>query len=316
MNMEQLILHLKELENIKPEIQEHEPILIEQNLDYDQELRKFIDNLNSEDVGQEKIGPYSIHYEGFSEWCQQDANDRCYLPKDDPRYLEKYEDIYEEVLRDFINREDGKMPLTHGLVGDRDYPVFYAIFTDEDKLTESSPNTLEGSFSQDLTDSKEWLCDILAKGLKNKNPGTIFVLGSWYGNIGIFLEKYNINFDKLVLVDKDEETLLKSKEVLNDINEQGKLVLLHQDVNDIVFDEPCIVINTSCNETGPNFLSNVPNNVLLVLQARNNINELINTDNINEFDSMFPIRKTYYLNEIDLEDIETKYKRFMKIGRK
>jgi hypothetical protein len=35
-----------------------------------------------------------------------------------------------------------------------------------------------------------------------------------------------------------------------------------------------------------------------------------------EFDKQFPLRKTYFLDEVELEDPETEYERFMKIGVK
>lgn len=137
-SIQMLMKTLEILEN-QPEIQE-QPIVVENtNLDdtsYLGKIQEFLFNLNANDVGVEKFGPYTVHYEGFTDWCQQDAQDRCHLPKEDPRHLDKYEDIYDEVLRDFINREDGKMPIESGLTGDEGYPVYYAIFKEESKLTE------------------------------------------------------------------------------------------------------------------------------------------------------------------------------------
>lgn len=133
--IQMLIESLREIENT-PEVQD-EPavveakILIREDASYMRSIEEFLFNLGPDDVGVEKFGPYTVHFEGFSDYCQQDAQDRCYLPKDAPRHLEKYEDIYDEVLRDFVNREDGKMPVDYGLTGDEEYPVFYAIFKEE-----------------------------------------------------------------------------------------------------------------------------------------------------------------------------------------
>ena len=184
------------------------------------------------------------------------------------------------------------------------------------ELTETSPDTLEGSFTPDLVESKTWLCEKLAKGLKGKNAGTIYALGSWYGNIGIFLQQAGVKFDKLVLVEPDEEALMRSKELLEPLNDDGKLILLHQNAEDIVYDKPGIIINTSCNETGPVFLTKVPKGMLCALQARNNVDDvLISTDDLQEFDELFPLEKTYYIGKKELIDPETDYTRFMKIGR-
>jgi hypothetical protein len=101
------------------------------NESHNNEVEDFLFSLGSDDVGVEEIGPYRIHFEGFSDWCQQDAQERCDLPSDDPRHLPSYEAVYDEVLNDFIKREGGKQPIDSGLTGDEDYPVFYAIFNKE-----------------------------------------------------------------------------------------------------------------------------------------------------------------------------------------
>ncbi len=185
-----------------------------------------------------------------------------------------------------------------------------------DKLDEASPDTLEGSFTPDLVESKTWLANMLAKGLKGKNAGTIYVLGSWYGNMGIFLQQAGVNFKKLVLVEPDEEALMRSKELLDTLNDSGKLILIHQKAEDVVYEKPCVVINTSCNETGPVFLTKLPDNVLCCLQARNNNEDsLFPTEHEEDFTDYFPLAKVYYYGEKQLEDPEVNYVRYMKIGR-
>ena len=136
----EMLMKTLDLIEQRPEIQE-EVIVVEETVkkddsEYIAKLEEFLFNLNPTDVGSEKFGPYTVHFEGFTDECQLDANDRCHLPKDNPRHLTKYEDIYDEVLRDFINREDGKMPIESGLTGDEEYPIYYAIFREEDNLTE------------------------------------------------------------------------------------------------------------------------------------------------------------------------------------
>lgn len=468
----QMLIHTLSLLEQEPEIQE-QPIVVENtnsdNKNYLGKIEEFLFNLGPDDVGVEKFGPYTVHFEGFSDYCQQDAQDRCHLPKEDPRHLDKYEDIYDEVLRDFINREDGNMPIESGLTGDEEYPIYYAIFKEEDSLTEdksintvayhgstdditdfrpfshfgsekaahdrmdykkvkngkvykvelninnpltikdfpgvhydrlyafelrdkklisqeemeyitteqdpqelrkrllaklrdlgidgfvyknryedkgnlsyvivdpkqakivdveevalaeeiideASPNTLEGSFTPDLVESKKWLAEMLAKGLKGKNAGTIYVLGSWYGNMAIFLKEAGIKFDKLVLIEPNEDYLRQSKKLLDKVNSDGKIVFINQKAEDAVYDNPGVIINTSCNETGPVFLTKVPDNMLCLLQARDNVDEVaINTDSLADFDELFGLSKVYYTGEKKLNDPKTEYTRYMKIGRK
>jgi hypothetical protein len=185
-----------------------------------------------------------------------------------------------------------------------------------EEVTEASPNTLEGSFTPDLVESKTWLAEMLAKGLKGKNAGTIYVLGSWYGNMGIFLQQAGVKFDKLVLVEPDEEALMRSKDLLQQIGDEGKLILIHQKAEDAVYEKPGVVINTSCNETGPVFLTKLPDNMLCLLQARNNNeNTLFPTEDEEDFIDYFPLEKVYYIGKKQLEDPEINYVRYMKIGR-
>jgi hypothetical protein len=226
----------------------------------------------------------------------------------------KYISNDKKLTQDFINR-----------ISDEKYQqILWSInklgISDDvaftDKLDEASPNTLEGSFTPDLVESKTWLAEMLAKGLKGKNAGTIYVLGSWYGNMGIFLQQAGVQFDKLVLVEPDEEALMRSKDLLQQIGDEGKLILIHQKAEDVVYEKPGVVINTSCNETGPVFLTKLPDNMLCLLQARNNNeNTLFPTEDEEDFTDYFPLEKVYYTGKKQLEDPEVNYVRYMKIGR-
>lgn len=91
------------------------------------ELYNIIDDLNADDVGEERSGQYVLKYEGFSDWCQQDAAERCELPDGDPRKLNAYEDVYDEVI-DGWNKEMGSEPIDTGFSGDEEYPVQWAIY--------------------------------------------------------------------------------------------------------------------------------------------------------------------------------------------
>ena len=95
---------------------------------YENEIENFVQSLNPDDVGVEEIGPYHVHFEGFTDECQQDAERRCNLPSDSPQHLASYDDVYKEVIRDFVRREAGKKPLKVGFAGYQDYPVVYAVF--------------------------------------------------------------------------------------------------------------------------------------------------------------------------------------------
>jgi hypothetical protein len=100
------------------------------------------------------------------------------------------------------------------------------------------------------------------------------------------------------------------------LNDEGKLVLIHQKAEDAVYEKPGVVINTSCNETGPVFLTKLPDNMLCLLQARNNNeNTLFPTEQMEDFVDYFPLETVYYTGKKSLEDPEVNYVRYMKIGR-
>lgn len=117
-----------ELDMIEKSLQANKLINEEDQTDIPSEVHEFIDTLSSEDVGKERIGDYVVHFEGFSEMCQTDAEARTHLPPSDPKHLVTYDDIYKQVLNDFKDREGGNEPLHYGLSGDELYPVFYAVF--------------------------------------------------------------------------------------------------------------------------------------------------------------------------------------------
>lgn len=183
-------------------------------------------------------------------------------------------------------------------------------------IKEASPNSLKGSFSEDLISSKLWLIQKLKKLIGNQSIETIYILGSWYGNIALFLKKSNIKFDRLVLIDIDDSVLKKSEKLLRPLFKPEQLVFLHTDAKDVIYDKPGIVINTSTNDMSTDWLNSVPDNTLVVIQGRNNVNKDTNIKNIDNFNKLFPLKKTYYLGEKELKDPETEYTRYMKIGRK
>ena len=80
-------------------------------------IEQFLYSLTPSDVGVEEIGPYRIHFEGFTDDCKS-SSDYCADP----------EAVYQEVFDDFIQREGGGKPIASGMVGDEDYPVLYSVF--------------------------------------------------------------------------------------------------------------------------------------------------------------------------------------------
>jgi len=181
------------------------------------------------------------------------------------------------------------------------------------KLDEASPDTIEGSFTEDLIRSKAWLTKHVLKIMQNQNIdhfNTIYVLGSWYGNMGLFLHNSPIKFDKLINVDVDKEAVEVGKR-LSDKMGIDNIEHMVKDVNRLDYrqiKEPSLVINTSANDMeGTNYwLMEIPEGTLVAIQSREGPLEL--------FDKRYPLSETLYLDKLDLEDPEEPYTRFMKIG--
>ena len=185
-----------------------------------------------------------------------------------------------------------------------------------DLTNEASPDTLEGSFTDDLVISETWLADKLKQGYGDKCVRTIYILGSWYGNLALFLQKAGLVFDNIVLVDKDTNVLKASEKLLRPVFDPGKLIFIDTDAKDVIYDKPGIVINTSINDMNTDWYNNVPNGMRVVIQGRDSVDGPTRIADMEQFTDMFPMSKTEYLGKKELSDPETEYTRYMKIGRK
>ena len=184
---------------------------------------------------------------------------------------------------------------------------------------EASPNTWAGSFTPDLVSSKTWLTTQLKKQLAGKSAGDIYVLGSWWGNMGVFIQQAGIKFDRLIMVERRRYLLASTKMLLSDLWEQDRLVLLNQDAANIEYptNKKITVINTSSNEMPRTWITRVPRGTLTLIQSRDNVKDVkVITDTAAQFYAKYPLENTVYRGQRRLRDPETRYTRFMKIGYK
>ena len=183
---------------------------------------------------------------------------------------------------------------------------------------EASPDTLGGSFTPDLVNSKTWLCNQLRKELGGRSAGDIYILGSWYGNLGIFLQEANIEFDRLIMVETRPRLLATARRLLEPLYQEGRLKLVLGPAEHIRYpNKPVTVINTSVNDMSRTWLLRVPDGTLTVIQGRDKLeNPRVATDGAAQFYMKFPLDRTVYWGERRLRDPETRYRRWMKIGYK
>jgi hypothetical protein len=83
----------------------------------DPEVEDFLEGLTPDDVGVDEVGDYVVHYEGFTDQCQ-----------DSEEYQDDPEAVFNDVWGDFKRRMGDKDPVNYGIVGEHDYPIVYSVF--------------------------------------------------------------------------------------------------------------------------------------------------------------------------------------------
>lgn len=186
-----------------------------------------------------------------------------------------------------------------------------------DQLEESSGYSLEGSFTPDLVFSKYWLMRELAK-IKPK-ISTAYVLGSWYGNMALFLTRYNHpKVNQIINVEPNQEFLATSKRMLDKFG-AANVEYVKQDANKLTYDQldsNSVIINTSLTDMqGRDWFDNIPSGALVALQARDQ-DPGFKFNSPQDIVTKFPLDQVLYTGSLNLQDPETEYTRFMVIGRK
>lgn len=184
-------------------------------------------------------------------------------------------------------------------------------------LEESSGYSLEGSFTHDLTTSKVWLMQELAK--IKPAISTVYILGSWFGNLALYMHLTPLlKVKKIINVETDQGMLDQSERMLDHIGARNVEHML-KDANDVDYRQLGMdgaVINCSLTDMdGTDWFQHIPDGTLVVMQARDHDPgyQFHSTDDILK---KFPLSQVLYQGSLRLQDPETKYRRFMVIGRK
>lgn len=184
-------------------------------------------------------------------------------------------------------------------------------------LEESSGSSLEGSFTRDLVFSKFWLMRELSR--IQPHVSTMYVLGSWYGNLALFLNRYPmVRVDHIINIETDPERLNTSERILDQAGADNVEHML-KDANQLDYrqlNRDGAVVNTSLTEMpDTDWFENIPPGTLVVMQARDH-NPDQQFSSAEDIERKFPLSQTLYSGGMDLQDPETAYTRFMVIGRK
>ncbi len=184
-------------------------------------------------------------------------------------------------------------------------------------ISESSGYSLEGSFTPDLVFSKLWLIRELAK--IQPKVSTMYVLGSWYGNLALLLRRYpQVQVDKIINVETDPKFLKGSKSILTHAGADHVDHML-KDANQLDYRQlgkNGVVVNTSLTDMpGTNWFKRIPPGTLVALQARDQ-DPGEQFQSAEDIQQKFPLSQVLYSGELELEDPETQYTRFITIGVK
>ena len=195
--------------------------------------------------------------------------------------------------------------------------ILQDFHTHQSNLDESSGYSLAGSFTHDLIASKVWLLTELARIAPQ--VGTVYVLGSWYGNLGVLLALDPvIKYKKLINVEADKKFLQASKRIHNHLG-MGNTEYMLADANTLDYRQlgpDGVVINTSLTDMpGQAWFDRIPAGTLVVMQSRDHDpgNAAQSTQDIVD---RYPLSEIIYDGQIELEDPETVYTRYMVIGVK
>jgi len=188
-------------------------------------------------------------------------------------------------------------------------------------LAELYPNTLAGSQGSSLNLERFWAVATLSQ-IKNRFD-TIYILGSWYGNVALLLfmlDKYS-TFDRIVNVDTNTNALEVGQQRLAQLGLDNKTEPMRKDANRLDYRQlgsDGLVINLSChNIKGLAWLEHIPAGTWVVLQARNQDPGAVNQYNsFEKFNRDYLLSRTAYQGTLDLKDPDGSYEQYMKIGRK
>jgi SAM-dependent methyltransferase len=177
------------------------------------------------------------------------------------------------------------------------------------KLLEFSPLTLQGSFESGLIMNKLWLIHELKK--IQDQFSTIYILGSWYGNMSILLAKNNIQYDHVVNVDRDPRVVRRAHRIAQVLGIDDRIEPMVRDANRLDYrqlDEDGLVINTSCHDMeNLGWFDHIPAGVLVALQSRDDVDHDLGEYNLSQ---------TLYQGSRSAEDPETDYRSLLRIGVK
>jgi hypothetical protein len=188
----------------------------------------------------------------------------------------------------------------------------------ESTVAESSGASLRGSVTTDLLQSKLWLLKELST--ISREYDVVYVLGSWYSNTALLIHLTDLITAKRVInVDTNAEFLQAGAKLLRLAKVDFAVGHLKKDANTLKYqqlNDRSVVINTSLQNIDDNkWFTNLPKGAMVAMQTRDN-DPNTQYQSLQDIDRGFLLTTTLYQGSLELQDPETVYQRFMKIGIK
>jgi hypothetical protein len=186
--------------------------------------------------------------------------------------------------------------------------VYNYLKGNDQYLKEESPESFNGSMSDDQILSRLWMSKKLAE---TKVPiKSVAVLGSWYGILPYVLTRNN-KIDKIHAVDLLNDALTVSKK----LNPNTKHYCA--DANKLKYDNVDCVVNPSINNiVGNDWYNNIPKGKLCLFQTENVAVEKGCPQNLQELIKKYPLKEYLYQGTLKSSDKDGKLLRSMTIGYK
>ena len=177
------------------------------------------------------------------------------------------------------------------------------------RLLEFSPSTLHGSFESGLILNKLWLLHELQK--IQDQFSTIYILGSWYGNMSILLNRSGIQYDHIVNVDQDAAVVRGAQRIARILKIDDRIEPMIKDANKLDYRQlnpDGLVINTSCHDMeNRGWFDHIPAGVMVALQSRDDVDHDLDA---------YDLSRTLYQGSRSARDPETDYTSVLRIGVK
>lgn len=174
--------------------------------------------------------------------------------------------------------------------------------------------SFSGSCERDLLLSKIWLANHLPK----RRFGKVYVLGSWYGNIGLIFRLLGVDFDSICNVDVNSYYCKANRVLYKLAGFDRPYEILNQNCNEVDYSDADLVVNVSSNDIqNSTWFDLIPADCLTVIQCRNNQLLRADTDrpaSYQEFLDLFPMHRVVYKGQLPLKNSIEQYQRYMLIG--